>query len=69
MSEGGHQKEKRESEEEIAGWHHRCKGRDLGQMLGKGEGQGGLACRSPWGRKESDGTGQLNDGNSARHPW
>ena len=28
-----------------------------------GEGQGGLACNSPWGRKESDTTGQLNNNN------
>ena len=25
-----------------------------------GDGQGGLACCSPWGRKESDTTEQLN---------
>ena len=41
------QKDTRESEDEMAGWHHRCKGRDLGQMLGNGEARGGLACRSP----------------------
>ena len=28
--------------------------------LGVGDGQGGLACCSPWGRKESDMTEQLN---------
>ena len=27
---------------------------------GVGDGQGGLACCSPWGRKESDMTEQLN---------
>ena len=32
----------------------------LGQTLGDGEGQGGLACYSPWGRKELDKTEQLN---------
>ena len=31
-----------------------------GKLLGVGEGQGGLACCSPWGRKESDTTEQLN---------
>ena len=30
------------------------------QALGDGEGQGCLACCSPWGRKESDTTEQLN---------
>ena len=38
----------------MVGWH------ELGQTPGDGEGQGGLACCSPWGRKESDTTGQLN---------
>ena len=31
-----------------------CNGHELGQTLGVGEGQGGLACHSPWGCKESD---------------
>ena len=30
------------------------------QTPGDGDGQGGLACCSPWGRKESDMTEQLN---------
>ena len=30
------------------------------QALGDGEGQGSLACCSPWGRKESDMTEQLS---------
>ena len=30
------------------------------QALGDGEGQGSLACCSPWGHKESDMTEQLN---------
>ena len=30
------------------------------QALGVGDGQGGLACCSPWGHKESDRTEQLN---------
>ena len=41
----------------MAGWHHRCKGHELGQTSGDGEGQGGLLCCSPWGLKESDMTG------------
>ena len=38
-----------------------CNGYELGQTLGDGEGQGGLACCSPGGHKESDMTGQLNN--------
>ena len=55
------QKEKRASEDEMAGWHHRYNGHELGQTSGDGEGQRGLACCSPWGCKESDTTGQLNN--------
>ena len=51
------QEEKRASEDEMAGWHHRCNGHELGQTSGDGEGQGGLACYSPWGHKELDVTG------------
>jgi len=40
---------KRASEDEMAGWHHQCNGHELGRTLGNGEGQGGLACCSPWG--------------------
>ena len=47
----------------MVGWYHRCNGHDLGQTSGDGEGQGGLACCSPWGCKESDTTGRLNNNN------
>ena len=36
------EQKKRASEDEMAGWHHRFKGRDLGQSSRHGEGQGGL---------------------------
>ena len=36
---------------------------NLGQTPGDGEGQGGLVCCSPWGSKELDTTGQLNNNN------
>ena len=49
------------SEDEIAGWHHLCNGCELVQTLGDGEQQGGLACCNPWGSKELDMTGQLNN--------
>ena len=48
------------SKDEMAGWNHQCSGHELGQTSGDGEGQGGLACCSPWGRKQSDMTWQLN---------
>ena len=54
------QKEKRVSEVEMTGWQHWCNGHELGQILGDGEGQGGLVCCTPWGRKESDTTEWLN---------
>ena len=36
----------------MVGWHHRLDGREFEQDLGDGEGQGGLACCSPWGPRE-----------------
>ena len=44
----------------MVGWHHGLNGHEFEQTLGDGEGWGGLLIRSPWGRKESDTTGQLN---------
>ena len=57
------QKEKRASEDEMAGIHHWCNEHELGQTPGDGEGQGRLECCSPWGRKELDMTGQINNSN------
>ena len=42
------------------GWHHGLNGCEFEQALGVGDGQGSLACCSPWGVKESDTTEQLN---------
>ena len=44
----------------MIGWHHRLNGHEFEQDPGIGDGQGGLACCSSWGRKESDTTEQLN---------
>ena len=48
------------TEDEMAGWHHRLAGHGFGWTRGVGDGQGGLACCGPWGRKESDMTERLN---------
>ena len=53
----------RECQDEVAGCHHWCNGHELGQTSGDGEGRGSLVCCSPWGCKESDMTGQLNNHN------
>ena len=42
------------TEDEMVGWHHPCDGHEFEQGLGVGDGQGSLACYSPWGCKESD---------------
>ena len=48
------------TENEIVRWHHRLNGHEFEQSVGVDDRQGGLACCSPWGRKESDMTEQLN---------
>ena len=42
------------TEDEMVGWHPRLGGREFEQTLGLGDGQGGLACCSPRGHKDSD---------------
>ena len=48
------------TEDEMVGWHHRLNGHEFEQALGDDEGQGSLACCSPWVHKESDMIEQLN---------
>ena len=48
------------TEDEMVGWHHRLDGYEFEQALGIGDGQGSLVCYSPWARKASDMTEQLN---------
>ena len=48
------------TEGEMVGWHHRHDGHEFEQAPGVSDGQGSLMCCSPWGRKESDMTEQLN---------
>ena len=45
------QEEKGVTENEMVGWHHWLNGYEFEQTLGDGEGQGSLACCSPWGRR------------------
>ena len=47
------------TEDEITGWHHQRNGHEFEQALGVGDGQGVLACCSPWGHEELD-TTELN---------
>ena len=51
-------------EDEMAGWHHRLNGREFERTPGDNEGQGSLACCSPWGLKASDTTECLNNSRS-----
>ena len=49
-----------ETEDEMVRWHHLLNWREFEWTPGVGDGQGGLACYGPWGRKESDMTERLN---------
>ena len=52
--------EKGMTEDEMVGCHHQLNGHEFEWWTGVGDGQGGLACYSPWGCKELDTTEQLN---------
>ena len=41
-------------QDEMVGWHHRFNENEFEQTLGDSEGQGSLACCSPWACKELD---------------
>ena len=45
------QEEKGMTEDEMVGWQHQLNGLEFESTPGVGDGQGGLACCSPWGRK------------------
>ena len=47
------------TEDEIVGWHHQLNEREFELALAV-DGQGSLACYSPWGHKELDMTERLN---------
>ena len=43
------QEEKGTTENEMVGWHHQLNEHEFDQAPGVGDGQGSLACCSPWG--------------------
>ena len=47
------QEEKGTTEDEMVGWHHQLDGHEFEQAPGVGDGQGSLACCSPWSRRVS----------------
>ena len=70
------------TEDEMVGWHHQLYGHEFEQTLGVCDGQRGLACWSPWCRKELDMTetdleklwnflviqaGKINNGSATTH--
>ena len=54
------QEEKGTTEDEMLGWHHRLNGHEFGLTPGVCDEQGGLACCSSWGCKESGTNEWLN---------
>ena len=44
----GRRRGKRVTEDEVVGWHHQLSGHESEQALRVSEGQGNLACCSPW---------------------
>ena len=45
------QEQKRMTEDEMVGWHHRLNGHEFEPTPGDSEGRGSLACCSSWGRR------------------
>ena len=45
------QEEKGTTKDEMVGWHHGLEAHEFEQAPGTSDGQGGLACCSPWGRR------------------
>ena len=48
------------AEDEMVRQYHRLSGYESEQTLGVSDGQGGLACCSPWGHNKLEMTEQLN---------
>ena len=60
-------RQEKRTENEMLGWHHWLKGHEFEQAQRVGDGQGSLACCSPWDCKESDMTERLNWTNFKGH--
>ena len=60
-------REKGTTEDEMVGWQHWLDGCEVEWTPGVGDGQGGLACCSPRGHRESGTTEQLNWTELKRH--
>ena len=58
------QAEKGAAEDEMVGWQHWLNGHEFEQTLVESGGERSLACRGPWGCKESDTTEGLNNNKS-----
>ena len=54
------QEENGMTEDKMVGWHHQLNGNGFGWVPAIGDGQGGLAYCSSWGRKGLDTTEHLN---------
>ena len=54
------------AEDEMVGWCYQFNEHEFEQTPGDCEGQGRLSCCSPWGHKESDRTGWLNNHKQGR---
>ena len=48
------------TEDNMVGWYYQLNGHEFEQTMGDGEGQGCLACCSPWSHKGSNTTEPLN---------
>ena len=48
------------TEDEMVTWHHQLNGPEFEQAAGVGDGQGSLACCSPWRSREQDMTERVN---------
>ena len=59
-------KEKGVAEDEMVGWHHRLNGHEFEHTPRDNDGQGSLACCSPWGHKESYTTERLNNNRNTK---
>ena len=54
-------REKGMTEDEMLGWHHWLNGHEFEQTPGVGDGQGSLACCSPWGHRVGQDWIELTD--------